>query len=1115
MFNWRAISRQTAALSLGVFVLCGWTGCAEEYDFSRETPERGTLGQELFKVWRGDAMRTSHAPRDRVDMLDEHRRPFVRAVDQVAPPGQLQAIDTFLQKALTTVETGLLPPLTRKVRAVIQEAARDEAIIEGIAGGGRLDPSLFVHPDAGPGLASHLAGFDRFDDAAWMAVDVLLPADGYDAHGQPAPGESRGFLELQRVLADGLLATEQPTGAEEPFALALRDLLMTEDDRFVTTAAGGGDSLLAVRFDRRGYPLVRPDAEGLPFVDRDEDGLVDVDEQGRFVLKNNENKRIAPFWGTGATGPFGHDDRDRITTGDTPVFQYEDLGRSGLHFLLRKTAGLHEQRVLWDMMAAMPAALGPRVERSDGRGNFQGYAEEQPLIDAAHAALNMLAYPKAPETLEALAGFVDDHQPTMARMALAADAFGERVAKYPDASIDDDQTILQDLLPIVEQIAEDPELWADLLEALRDPITLKIDDAMVTLLEHKDRRVIPQKGGPYDRCFQQCKSVYESKASDDHPHGIGLEGRFECIRNCPTDRLFSEKTNFDQPESLDNRSISQRIFHLLRDTSGVEYKLEMTRAEISGINVAALPPLITLPAAAEAFIATIAGNLKVEDYVSQEWNDSALSVILGLVGVNNGDVVDLMTAASDIFGAHLDPEPTPDQITRLFNQADLKFETDAVTIDITDPVCKDGYVMANHHADGLYAAEASGLIDALQPLAKAFSDHGREDLLARFFIVIHRHYSTHEDLYVRKDGSPSPMKGSGFVTYEPALLDEMKDGSLVASLHEIAKSAGRADGPGDAGFEEHLRRMVYHASRTDDGFVGRGGQSTLPLPDGRTLQNPSRAHFLIDALDRLGERVSGDSEASRRFEEAVSALQETFLSVETNQAGEAAFAEPGTLALVSKGSRMIAERGRTMRRQGTLIRTLSRDWPDALESAITSRSLPAMVELLNAVADHDGRRALVNELITHFVGSSEGRRMLASALYQMTVRAAAPGSWVPVAHLLGRALDPDRTWEVDGDSRTNLPLASHVLEVLHGLLKVDPPKTGIKMMRRALTTNPRGEVPLSVLGGLISDYYRVEPGSEAPYDAQDYKRVYLSVAGWLDDDAHGLEQLYDIVEMRR
>jgi hypothetical protein len=651
------------------------------------------------------------------------------------------------------------------------------------------------------------------------------------------------------------------------------------------------------------------------------------------------------------------------------------------------------------------------------------------------------------------------------------------------------------------------------LKALRQPVFAEMGKPFATMLRYADKETVPEKGGPYETCVQKCKNEQQGNSSEYHYRGIGTMERFQCIRDCPTDELFSKKTDFSASESPENRSVSAQIFHLLRDTSGTEYRMRITEASTGGINISELPPVVVLPGAAEAFIATIAGNLKIEDYVSEDFREG--SFFGDLIGLLPGDSEDtlaqLMATMSGLFGTSLDPKPTPGQITRMFNQSDLKFEQDVppVTLDLNEPVCKDGYVMANHLADKLFAAEASGLIDAIQPLAKAFTDHDRADLLAEVFVVIHRHYSAKEALYRQKNGRPSPMKGADFASFEPALLEIAESGEVFEALQALAETIDRAKPVDGVAVEEHLRQVVHNAVDRSDNYSPDHVSVPLELPDGQEIEDPSRLHVLIHALGRLDDRLDDRPDAREKLGEAVTAFAEAFGSTTRDESGRYTLDKPGTLALTSLALREFSSTAEQWKDEGTMRTTIAARWPDEAAEFVRSRMLPALVDLVEKMAETSERRELVDGLLAHLSETTAARDQVASGLYQMLLQQVDTEAWAPLARFVGDVLAPSRTWEVS--ERNKLPFASHALELAQRMTDNEDGRVGIETVRRGTERIESGESALGAIADVMMNYYRTEPDQQAPFDARDYRQSFAGLAAWLGDDAHGLEQVYDIL----
>ncbi|MFB6262217.1 MAG: hypothetical protein ABEL76_01140 [Bradymonadaceae bacterium] len=1098
------VAAAVALLALGV----GLLACGDSYNFDRPDYERGTLGEELFRIWRKDAARARHNPEEKVELLDRRREAFVDSVDTTAPPGEVRELDFFLREANRTVRSGVLPSLTRKITVALRGAAEDDRLLRAMAP--RVLPPVgsYLQPGIDDRLLGHIVATPKIRDYLTTSNELLLGADGHDAFGRPASGESTAFLDLQRALADGFAESEEGTGTP---AMDYQRTLLASDSRY--GAAGGSSPVWIVRYDRRGYPRVRPGSDGrwFPFRDANTDGRADLDDSGRFVLQGQSNQHVRPFAEEGGA-TFGRDDAGRATTRSGPAFEYVDLRKTALPFVLERTAKLVQRGALWKLVRGQHAILGDRIDASDDHGSYRGFDPEGPAVDVADASLEALGPSQAPELAEELATLIDDHSNAVAQIADAFDRIGDTYDAHPGAKLDDPHTFGYDLLEIIEKVSADPDLWASVMSALREPVATKSGEALLRMMRYADRSTEPPRGGTYDRCFQRCQSRAEAKSTPDHPHGVGLVSRYECIRDCPFGDVFSQKTDFQSEDRPGNRSTFQRFIHLVRDATGVPYKIQVTSLEIGGISIPpSLPPVVAFEGAAETFIRSIGGNLKMKNNIPDAfWKHSTAGRLLDTLGVQKGSVADLLSTLSGLFGAEISPEPRPGEITRLMNEDDLRLERAGLKVDASDPVCQDGYVMAKHHADTLYAAEASGTIDAVQPLARAFSNHDRGALFAKLFVIIHRHYSTHENLYRQKNGRPSPMEGTNIASFEGAFDEIFSKNYLFEAVHDLAVAVKDVESAGGISFEERLRRVVHRAAERSSRVEGPDGQSTMTLPGGETVQTPSRLHFVMSTLGKLTAQLDKHPQARAQFHSALTDLYTVFLAVDRS-GGKVRFKHPGTAALTADVLRWAADELGRLRKQNKLARRMSEDWPTSIGETVAGRTTSAALELGQLFSQKKSARRAADTLTLRALGNTEGRRRTALSIYRMLVSAAAPPAEGSSAYL-GSVLDPDRTWDVD--ERAELPFLSHVLLLNQRLLKLDDEKRGIALLRRGLSTREGTDsTPVGTLGDIVADYFRVDPSSTSPRGPEDWARVWRKLAVWLSDDVHGLEQFYDLVDL--
>ncbi len=1091
--------RTTSHIAMFVFAATLFSSCHVNYSFEQEEVELDTLGEEIFKIWRKDAARAADNADAKVEMLDAEHNDFVDAVDAIAPEEELDAVDTFLQNLLALVDDGIVPALTRKITTVLREAAKDAALLDALVAPTGPDVDSFVTPEVPSNLMGHITGYDDLVPLLRLQTRIMLQNDGFTEDGSRTFDEPAATSDLVRVLAQSLREAEDEDG--DPLAVTIRDLALVEDPAY--DPPENPKPLYAALYDDRGYPLAAMDGDQLsfPLTDGDGDGLADVDADGKFILQNGDHIELAPFAFEGSVEePVTRDQFGRAIAPNGPVFQYVDLNRTGLSFLLRQQYQLSQKSALYDMLGAFKKIMGPKQAYTDDIGGYKGYPQEQPLMDMSHAAVHMVDSPGLPDFLDGLSAMAREHPEDLAYLFWAFDNMIDILDEFPDAEMTDDQTVVFDLLPILQELAADPELWADVMTALRDPIMRRSGEAYATMLRYKDSDSRPEKDGPYDVCFHGCQQAYE----------IGTNERFDCIRACPMDEVFDEPMDFDAAEVPENISAFQKFQHLLRDTAGREYTMSIEEASFDGDPLPELPPLLVLPAAAEAMIAAIAGNLDLADYVPEDLWDSSLGELLDFLGVDEGNVASLVATLSDLFGAHLDRRPRPDQITRLFNQDDIKFETDRVVLDPADPTCHDGYRMSQHLAYGLFQAEASGVIDTIYPLAKAFSDHGREDLLAHLMVVLHNHYAGDPSQYRTAAGGPSEMKAANMRSYEPAMLKIFEEGELFQALNDFAVAQYEVEQSTGIPVTEGLRQVLNKGLQP--GFTNYRGETFVVINDERTISDATALHNLLDALDEASARLEDHPEAKERLDDAVGNMAQIMLATRREGTAPPVFDDPGSIALTAHLTGYLADRAREKQDAGELSPWLTDDVLRSVEDFWKSRTLSALIDLADETLSNEDDVATLDAFMGHLLGDVTGREQVLIAVHHLLIRSIARESWLPVARFLADVIDPDRAWETE--PYKNVPMVTLAMQMLNKTLDADPENTGIFLIHRGMETPQYGESPFSIVVDVIARYLSPDPTAETFQNPGDYEHFLNEMADYMADDVHGMERLYELVDRR-
>ena len=1099
------------------------TGCINEYDLERADHERGTLGEELFEIWHRDTERSATDAEERTNVLEENEDEFVEAVDRAVPPGKVHELDDFLVSALPVIEDGTVPAISRRIPPMIEEGTADDELMATLEDPPTYQPGDYLGPHQEGSALDEAVEYEDLPELLGHFGDVLVAHDGFDDDGEPDIEVPSGYSDLLRSLAD--VAERQPTSeSTDRWATTLRDVLLIPNNSFRSAGEDARQNYVAL-FDNRGLPRVLPDDDGgvpSPFVDQSGDGFAEVDDDDRFVLDNGMVLEIPPL---DRDHEIEHPDLRRDVFGRVEhgpgnyAFDYVDISDTALPYLVRMTKTLAGEGFLYDVAVIARQFFGPPVPAEDDRGTYRGFPDDHPVVDIGDALISGLEITDLPDAAGLTARYLNQNVDDLAFLSYAVGDAGETLTEHPNTDIYPNQTLIYDFIDVIREIAADEALWADFIDALRDPILTRGGEAMSTLLEYRDEEALPVEYRPgssgevgeYDQCFQTCKET----------HDIGTEDRFDCIReDCPTDEILSDPTQFDEPESEKNRSRYQRLFHLLRDTADQEYLLELEEVEEPwiGLDADSFPPMFALPGAAEAFIRAVAGELHLSDYISDEFEESGLGALIELldhipgVTVDGESVAAVFSSASELFGARLDPEPTPDQITRLFNQTELIFEEDDVTIDVNEPVCKDGFVMAEHHADGLFAAEASGLIDVIHPLTRAFAKHDREDLLAELFVVVHDHYSAHDNLYKDAHDEPSPMKASNIVSTEVPLKQIFDDGQLFEALRTVALTLdGMQDDEGVA-IEERLRQLLHKWLRNDDGYLPRTDPSVIELNDGRQIETVSRIEVILDRLEAIGERLDDDEELETHLRSAAETFFDVVLAAEQIDDDEYQFNEEGVVAFTSQLLRHIGQRAEEMEERGEFEPWLTEDLPDGLHEFYTSRGFYGAVELYAGLFDDDEGRQMMEEASTHFARDGERADRIAMALYAMIVQAFNFEDLMPVGRFVMEVLDPDR--EETLEPYAGIPNGTLVARLLQRIPDIDEQGHGLDIIARGAATSDDYDSTWSVLAGLLLRYFSPEPEPGSDLTRDDIEVSLHRIGDWLHDDLHGIERYYEIIEFR-
>lgn len=492
-----------------------------EFDATRKVEERGTLGEEIFKLFHRDLERED--PR-RAEGFELERDGFVRTVDHLFPESELKETQAFLERLLPLYDDGTIPAATRRIAELTRKVEADRDVLASFAAlESRIGYVSLEHQQA---MARRLAAYPRFRELSKAMLELALAHDGLDAEGRPDAAESDVLRRLTKSVTDGLKELDISADAERDIVL-LADLLLSEDGRLSPgpVTAPGGPSSIVVR-DTRGVAQVVLSPQRTfpePFVDQNPaDGLADIDLSGRFVDLAGKPIDLAPFGSGGDRDAMG-----RALDGAAPVYQYSELDRTLLAGLLRDGRTLIERDAPAKARRVLEALLGERG--ADGLY----LADGNRLIDLAHAAATALDSRELPDLLELGASLVENHEPAIAYLALQTERQLEIADRHP-VSLQQGSTFFDDMMRVIRKILLVPGLAEDLLVALEDEALLRLPDAAATLCEFRHDRI--------------------------------TEAHFTA------GNVFTQRVDRSLPDVRANQSLHQRVLHLIYDTKGARYE---------------------------------------------------------------------------------------------------------------------------------------------------------------------------------------------------------------------------------------------------------------------------------------------------------------------------------------------------------------------------------------------------------------------------------------------------------------------------------------------------------------------------------------------------------------
>jgi hypothetical protein len=1056
------------------FGAIAYTLACKRLAWSEDRADGGTIDVTGGK-YRDFCRRGTSPPPDpypSVSALHGERAELIAALDEGFPEEDLPDLQALLSSNafLTIYDDGTAEDAARAAAELLSDLAADDELTSALA---RLDGRLGYRPaEPAKGLLPAVARHGKLDDLLDVVPDALGP-------GGAAHAEMRNLeLAVSRELATAAPAGTAPADPERTLNLAI-SLLLTEHPLLA-----GERPRLLVRRDHRGVPVVEKDGAAFPapFVDRNTDGLADVDAAGDFLDANGQIVAVpAPF-----LVPWLDDTAARrdaagraLTAAGRPLYRTFDVDRTLLGALGREARELFNpsRGTGLNLVRGASTLLGPRrsVTRTYTGADaieFRGYDPAgAALLDLAHGYLQLLAEPAIGDALEVTRALLVDHEPVAARLLEALLATSDLGRQYPGARLEPGSALYDDLVPVVNEILAHPGLAEDILAALEDPAMRNLGKRFADLMTYRD------------------------------------EIDYNAVTQAVVGSMRTE-VDRDEADSGFNRSILQRILHLIHDSAGHRLcSREGAIITFSGFPVS-LPhaecELLRIDDLAVFYVQSIAYAKDSSGRVLHDAQGRPLPkarLPIDLPGYLEPFVTDaMMEDQSTIDGFRF--HPTPQALNRvLFLSPPPGFVS-----DVMDPaVCKDGDRYQAQHSGSLAALELGGMYDAIRPLVQAFADHDREDLFVRVLVVLHTHWPSRRSLQHQGTNPQGHgyAKRSDVHAWEPLVAHVLREDQLWSALTSGAPAINAIRTASGRGAPEVLVEKARHVFQPRPGLAKRSGATTSTTEDGRPIPVLSPYILLADAYEAKRAQLAAAGPEGELWQSGTSQLLDQLAR------GEAAgatwrYRNPRLRGIAAAVIDFTAARIARHRALGDLDRWLARELPADLERVLTGPVFAGAADLALSLSAAPEARAAIEELVVFLHTDAAAMDVSLTVAADLLQWYASDTDLLPITRRAGRALDPEKG------------LLDATFRLVARARDADGGGALASLLLRLESDFVPGRTVLAQISDSISEVHRGRPFLDQgePLTGGDYRRVMQAVATFLTDEKRGLMKFTEIVASR-
>ncbi|HET9622967.1 MAG TPA: hypothetical protein VFP84_16460 [Kofleriaceae bacterium] len=515
----------------------------------------GSLGRAVCVM--GEAP-PAGAPVELVALSGEHAG-ITTTVDGLLPQPFLATLETFLERILPLYDDGTMENAIASLAKLLGAMHDDPAFTAAFA---RIRARRGYQPlDLASGAIHEVLAYPDFDAFTGSFLGLVGPGGA----GQPA---WEALVAAGGATFGTAVPEVDPADPDRTLKLGL-DLAFAQDPSAEHALTAGTPYLTVVR-DVRGVAVVATNPDGslvAPFADTNHDGLADIDDFGRFLGADGKPLAVpTPFPVLGQSDSGARDSLGRALVAPgalETLYQYRDLDGTMLIGALREAPTILDpaKDTALGLAWGATALLGPRATQTRtytdhagapiGSITYNGFdttGGKSPALDLIHGFVTLLGAPDIDEVLQTANTLVTQQEAASSRAIGAMLDASDRGKAHAEAQLPAASTLYDDLAPLIARVLRDPALVDDLLVALQDPHV---------------QGVAPMIG----RMAQLANQLDFNHSSATNAAGVKGAPDFDLINSFdppqPVDRA--------QPDVDYNRSVLQRIAHLIHDSNGLRF----------------------------------------------------------------------------------------------------------------------------------------------------------------------------------------------------------------------------------------------------------------------------------------------------------------------------------------------------------------------------------------------------------------------------------------------------------------------------------------------------------------------------------------------------------------